>query len=345
MKISRDRKCERSATWRRATETGKRKIMRTILMAILTSMVATAGVAQEYPTKPVRIVHGYAAGGATDNVARILGEELRKELGQPIVVESRPGASGTIAATAIARSAPNGYSLLLGTVGSQTINVQIINPPPYDPVKDFAPISLAVINDGVLVANKSFPANNFKEFVELLKKSPGTYMFASSGTGGPTHLGGELLKSTAKIEMTHVPYRGDGPAMTDVMGGSVPLLVTVMASAAPFIKADSVKALAALGDQRFPEFPDLPTVAEQGYPGFSAYAWIALFAPAGTSPAIVEKLNKATRKALAQPDVVKKLNALGSRVKDSTPEELTELVKADFKKWGDIIRENKITAE
>lgn len=319
--------------------------MKVFLAVALASLAVTAAGAQEYPTKPVRITHGYAAGGATDNVARILGEELRKELGQPVVIEAKPGASGTIAATAIAQSSPDGYSLLLGTIGSQTINVQLISPPPYDSVKDFAPISLAVINDGVLVANKSFPASNFKEFVELLRKNPGKYMFASSGAGGPTHLGGELLKATAKVDMTHVPYRGDGPAMTDVMGGSVPLLVTVMASAAPFIKAGSVKAIAALGDQRFPEFPDMATVAEQGYPGFSAYAWIALFAPAGTPAAIIDKLNKATRKALANPDVVKRLDALGSRVKDSTPEELAQLVKSDLKKWGDIIRENKISGQ
>ena len=319
--------------------------MKWFLAIVITLAGVSIGQSQDYPNKAIRLIHGYAPGGATDNVARILSEGLRKELGQPIVVESRPGASGTLAATAVARSEPDGYTLILGTVGSQTINVQLISPPPYDPVRDFSAIGLVVINDGVVVVNNSFPAKSLKEFVEELKKNPDKYFFGSSGTGGPTHLGGELLKSTLGVQMTHVPYRGDGPALTDVFGGTLPIHVTVMASAAPFIQSGSVRAIAALGEQRFPEFPDLPTIAESGYPGFSAGAWIALFAPGGTPAPIVKTLSDATRKVLADPEVVKRLAALGSRVQASTPEGLTDLVKADYKKWGDVIRENKINVQ
>jgi tripartite-type tricarboxylate transporter receptor subunit TctC len=320
-------------------------LLRTLCLAGVVGLVASVAYAEDYPSRPVRIVHGYASGGAIDNVARILGEALRKELGQPIVVESRPGASGTIAAVVVAKSDPDGYTLLLGGNGSQTINVQLIRPWPFDPLKDFTPISQVVINDSVLVASPSFPANNFRELVDLAKKDPGKYLFGSGGVGGPTHLGGELLMARAKIDVKHVPYRGDAPAIIDLMGGFVPLAILSMASAAQSIKDGKIKAIAALGDQRFPEFPDLATIAEQGYPGLSVSAWVALYGPANLSSAITSKLNSAVRRVLSDQDIVKKLEAIGGRAKSSSPSELSELVKSEYDKWGAVIRENNISLQ
>lgn len=305
----------------------------------LGALIAGPALAQEeYPSRPVTIVVPYAPGGATDNVGRILAEELQKRMGQSFVVENRAGASGITAATYVAQAPADGYTLMVGTSGSLTINVQMLETAPFEPLEAFDPISLLVINDGVLIVSPDFPATTVEEFVDAVKAAPGKYSFASSGTGGPTHLGGELIKREIGLEMEHVPYQGDGPAFLDVIAGRVPVHVTVMASAAPQIDAGSVKPIAALGEQRFEKYPDLPTLSES-YPGLTAGAWLGLIGPAGMPDEVIAKLNKATNEILSDPAVVERLANLGSRAQGSTPEELASRMKSDLAKWEEIIEE------
>lgn len=315
-------------------------MIKTVLAALALVAVAMsqAQAQEDYPSRPVTIVVPYAPGGATDNVGRILAQELQKKLGQSFVVENRAGASGITAANYVAQAEPDGYTLMIGTSGSLTINVQMMKTPPFDPLKAFDPVSLLVINDGVLIVSPDFPANNVEEFVAAVKAAPGKYSFASSGTGGPTHLAGELIKKEIGLDMVHVPYKGDGPAFVDVIAGRVPIHVTVMASAAPQIDAHAVKPIAALGEKRFPKYPDLPTLSET-YPGLTGGAWLSLIGPAGMPEAVVAKLSKATNEILADPAVIKRLDDLGSRAQGSTPAELHDRMEAELKRWGAIIEE------
>ncbi len=313
------------------------------LLALLTSLPVAR--ADDYPSKPVRIIVGFAAGGATDVLARMLAEGLRKVLGQSFVVENRPGANATIAGEAAAKSAPDGYTLLVTSAGSLTISVHMSPKPNYDTLTSFVPITLLAVNDGVLLANNNFPAKTFPEFVKLLKESPGKYGFGTSGVGSPTHLGAELLKRTVGVNMFHVPYKGDSQALADAIAGHVPLAVVVMASASAQVQSGAVRALAALGPQRFRDFPDLPTVAESGYPGYAAGSWIGLLAPAGTPKEIISKLNEASRKVMTDPEVTGKLVASGSRPSPNSPEEFYRHIESEHKKWGEIIREANIKSE
>ena len=311
-------------------------VLKVLLCALLGSSVASA---QNYPVKPIRIVVPYAAAGAVDNVARVLGQSLSKTLGQPVIIDNRPGASGVIGSQAVAAAAPDGYTLLLGAGGALTINVHLLEKKPYDPLKDFAPISMVALNDGILIVNPSFPAKTFAEFVDAVRKAPGKYSYATSGIGGPTHLGGELLKSMAGLDMVHIPYSGgDGVGVLGVISGDVPMMMTVLAAVSAHVKSGQVRPIAALGSRRFSQLPDLPTVAESGYPGFSAGAWNALLAPAGTAIEIVQLLNDATRKAIADPAVRAQLTQLGSAPLATTPHELAAFMRDEFDKWGKVIQ-------
>jgi tripartite-type tricarboxylate transporter receptor subunit TctC len=313
---------------------------------LLLALSSTAALAQLFPAKPVRIVVPYAPGGAVDNVARIVAAHMSRTLGQPVVIDNKPGASGVVGSLAVANAAADGYTLLLGAGGALTINVHLLDKKPYDLLHDFEPISMVAINDGILIVNQSFPANSLGEFIELVRSSPGKFAYATSGVGGPTHLGAELLKSMARIDMVHIPYSGgDGVGVKDVIAGHVPSMFTVLAAVSPYIKSGQIRPIAALGRHRFRQLPDLPTAAESGYPEFSAGAWNALFARGGTPAAIVQVLNDATRKALADPQVREQLLRLGSEPMASSPIELAAYVKDEYDKWGRLIRSIGLKAQ
>jgi tripartite-type tricarboxylate transporter receptor subunit TctC len=309
---------------------------RTLLPATLALAGIPAARAQAFPARPVTIMVGYPAGGAVDTVARIVAERLRVDLDQQVVVENRPGASGITAATALRRAAPDGYTLGIGTNGTMVINAQLLRTPPFDSAADFTPVGMVAINDGVIVVSPGFPARDLAEFVAAVKAAPGTYFYASSGIGGSTHLGAELVMQTVGLRMNHAPYQGDPPALVDVMAGRVPIMSSVMPSVADHIRAGRVRPIVALGERRFPGFPDLPTINET-YPGLAAYAWLALFGPRGVPEPVVQTLNAALRKTLANEATLAKLANVGSVGQSSSPQELQALVVSDLAKWKRVI--------
>jgi tripartite-type tricarboxylate transporter receptor subunit TctC len=304
-------------------------------------LAASPVAAQAYPERPVRVVVTFPPGGGADNIARFLAEPMSKALGQRVVVENRAGANGVIGVDHVAKAAPDGYTLLLGSGGATTISPHLAKLP-YDPLKDLAPISMIATNDGLLLVHPSFPATNVKEFIEVLKKAPGKYSFGSSGAGGPTHLAGELFKQQAGVDMQHVPYKGDGPAIADLIAGHIPIMVTVLATAAPHLRTGRVQAIAALGANRFPQLPQVPTLIESGFPGFTAGSWFGLYAPAGTPAAVVAKVNEAVRGALADPQLKEQFALQGSEPVYSTPAELEKYLRNEYEKWGKVITEAKI---
>lgn len=310
-----------------------------LVAALLVPAAVTSGAsAQPYPSKPIRLITPFPAGGAVDIVGRLVGQRIEEALGQSVVMDNRPGASGIIGATLAARAAPDGYTLLAGSGGPLAVNIQIVEKPPYDPIKDFAPITMVAFNDGILVVNPSFPAKTLKEFVEVLKSSPGKYAYASSGPGGMGYLSAELLKSVTGSNMLHVPYKGVPPAVVDVIAGRVPILPTNLTAVEQHIRSGRLRAIAAMGAARFPTLPDLATVAESGYPGFSASSWMALLAPAGTPSSIVRKLNDVWRRAIADRDFNQKLVQLGSRPTASSPDELRAYMREELTKWRKFVR-------
>lgn len=316
-----------------------------VASAIMAGLAAPAALAQQdYPTKPIRFLVGYAPGGATDIGARLIAEGWQKNLGQPVLVENRPGASGVVAAEFLAKQAPDGYTLMMGTGGSLTIAVHL-SKVGFDPIKDFAPIALFAFNDAALITSLNFPARNLQEFVEVVKKAPGKYSFGSSGLGGPTHLGGELLKIRAGINIQHVPYKGDSQALADILGGNLPMMVSAIPSVAQQMKSGAVRPIAVLSAKRAPDFPDVPTVAESGYPGYAVNVWIAPIAPTGMAPASIRKLNAVVQQVVRDPEVMKKMSAMGSRVEAGSPEDLGRLIREDHARWGEIIRTAGIKLE
>lgn len=310
---------------------------------LLAGMITDARA--EYPDRPIRIIVGFAAGGATDVLARAVGESLTRQLGQSVVIENKPGANATIAAEYVAKSPPDGYTLMVGSVGALAISVHITPKPNYDTLRDFAPIGLLAVNDGVLLVKNGFPAKDFAEFVKLLKQSPGQYGYGTSGFASPTHLAGELLKTTAGIDMRIVPYKGDAQALGDLIGGHLDIGILVMASASSQVKAGTVRAIAALGSERMKDFPDLKTVAEMGYPGYSGGSWLGLVAPAGSSHDIIRRLSDSLRRLTAEPEFIKTMETSGSRPVFNTPDEFATFIKADWERWGRVIRDANIKIE
>lgn len=314
---------------------------RTILGLAATAALALAlpaGAQPAYPLRPISLVVPFPAGGSTDLVARVVAEKMSQDLGQQIVVENRGGAGGNVGSAAAAKADPDGYTLLMGTVATHALNPALYKKMPYDPVADFAPISLLVVVPNVLVVNPDFPAKDVAELIALLKAEPGKYSYASSGNGTPLHLSGELFKSMAGVDMVHVPYKGAGPALVDVMGGHVPIMFDNLPSSTEHIKAGKLRGLAVTTAERAPSMPDLPTVAEAGLSGYETYTWNALFAPAGTPPEVVARINEAAVKALADPDVQAKLMGFGAVVDGSTPEELAAHVQAELAKWAPVVK-------
>ena len=291
-----------------------------------------------FPQRPVRIVVPYTTGGSNDVIARLLAQQLQETWGQPVVVENKPGAAGNIGASDIAKSAPDGHSLLLTNINIVSMNPGLIANMPFDPQKDFAPISLLGTTALALVVHSSVPANNVRELIDLARKGPGRLNYASSGNGSPQHMSAEMFKAMTKTSLTHIPYRGAAPAVNDLLAGQVQVTVGVVNQLIPHIRAGKLKALGVTTRKRLAQMPDVPTLDEAGVPGYESEIWLGLAAPAGTPPAIIEQINQATRKAMASADVISKLQAQGIDVMVSSPDQMRQRGLEDLKRWGDIIR-------
>ena len=279
----------------------------------------------------------FPAGGSTDLVARLIASEMTGHLGQQIVVENRGGAGGKIGSAAVARAEPDGYTILMATVATHALNPALYKKMPYDPVRDFAPISLLALISNVLVVHPDLPAKNVQELIDLLKANPGRYSYASAGNGTPSHLSAELFKSMAGVDMTHVPYKGAGPALIDVMGGHVPIMFDNLPPSLQHIRAGTLRGLGVTTKERAPAIPELPTIAEI-LPGYETYSWNALFAPAGTPEPIIRRLHDAALAAVKDPDVTAKLKELSATPVGSTPEELAAHVGVELAKWAPIVK-------
>ncbi|AUT48320.1 tripartite tricarboxylate transporter substrate binding protein [Achromobacter sp. AONIH1] len=303
---------------------------------------SAAVAADAYPSKPIRLIVPFAAGGTTDIVARIVSEGLTRELGQAVVVENRGGGGGSIGADALVRSTPDGYTLGVATVSTMATNPATNPQNPYNPIKDFTPITNLVNVPNVLTVNPSVPAKTLAEFITLLKNNPGKYSYASSGTGGISHLDGELFKSLTNTDMVHVPYRGSGPALNDVIAGQVNAQFDNLPSSMPHIQAGKLRALAIEAPKRLPSLPDVPNFGEAGLPQMDNMAWYGLVAPAGTPQAVVDRIHAAAVKVLKDPKIAQRLADGGSLVDGSTPAEYAALIKRELELRQRIAKDRDI---
>jgi tripartite-type tricarboxylate transporter receptor subunit TctC len=304
-----------------------------------------AASAEPFPSRPLRVIVTYPPGGSTDIVMRAISPKLSQALGQQIVVDNRGGAGGIVGTELAVRGNPDGYTLLFGTSAGLAINPVLQEKLSYDPQRDLAPVSLFVINPQLLIANPSFPPNTVKELIALAKAKPGTINYASSGIGGPNHLGLALLCSMAGINMVHVPYRGSAQGITELIAGQVSLYFNSMPSSLPQIKLGKIKGIAIGSGKRSPAAPNIPTVAESGLPGFEYVTWYGLFAPARTPPAIIDTLNKAVVKVMSDPELAPRLAAQGSEPQSSTPQFLSKFMADETERWRRLIRTAGIKLE
>lgn len=319
-----------------------------LVIAFVVCMAAPQAYGQQaaaYPSKPIRMVVPFPPGGPTDLVARLIGQKLSERWGQQVVVENRAGAGGTIGAEFVARSAPDGYTLVMGSTANMAVNVSLYDKLSYDPIKDFAPVNLAAVTPNLLVVNPNFPANNVTEFIALAKAKPESINYGTGGSGTPSHLAAELFKTMAGIQMNHVPYKGSIPALTDIMGGQVTLMFDSMASALPLVKSGKLKALAQTGTRRSAAVPDLPTIGESGLPGYEVAGWFGIFAPAGTPRDIVNKLSGEITQILSLPDVKARYALLGTEPGPGNPDEFSRFLALEIRKWAKVIKDSGTKAE
>ena len=306
---------------------------------------ASAGRADTWPSRPISYTVPFTPGGSTDVVGRTLAQKLSETLGQPVVVENRPGAGGGVGASFVAKSKPDGYSLMGGTISTHAINASLYKNLPYDPVKDFEPVSLVAFLPNVLIINPALGVNTVQELIALIRKDPARRQFASSGAGTSTHLAGEMLADLAGVPMTHVPYKGTPPAMQDVAAGLVPMMFDQMTAALPLVRAGKLKFLAVTTAKRSALAPELPTMIESGVAGFEMSSWQAVYAPRGTPAAIVQRLNAEIVKALRAPDVREKLGTqLGMELVGSSPDELAALMRKEIPRWAELVKKSGATA-
>lgn len=316
-------------------------ITRRTVLSGATALVAMPSIARaqgKFPDRPITLVVPFAAGGSTDIVSRLVGQKMSELLGQNVVIENRAGAGGNTGSRGVASAPPDGYTILMGTISTHALNTAVMKKMPYDPITDFEPVSLLAVVPNVMVVNPQFPAKTVKECIDILKANPGKYSYASSGNGTPLHLSGELFKTMAGVDMQHVPYRGAGPALNDVVANVVPIMFDNLPSSAGHIKQGTLRGLAVLGKERAASFPELPTMAEAGLPGYETYTWNALFAPAKTPKDIVAALNKAANDALKDATVKQRLGDVSATIIGSTPDELAKHVKAELDKWIPIAK-------
>ena len=318
----------------------RRSVLRTSLALIAAASLSHVACAADatYPTKPIHIVVPFPPGGSTDLMARRIAEKLQTAWGQPVIVDNRAGAGGTVGADYVAKSAPDGYTLLMGVTGTNAISGALYPNLPYDVEKDFAPVSLAVSAPLVLVRNPSFAPSTVKEVVAMSKAKPGSVTFGSPGNGTSMHLTGEMFKQAADISMVHVPYRGSAPALVDLLGGQIDTMFGDFFVVWPQLQAGKLKAIAVTSKQRHKMLPDVPTVAESGYPGFEALSWQGVFAPAGAPAAVVEKLNGEINKALAAADVQEYFGSRGFTLGGSSAAEFKAFIQGEVPKWARIVK-------
>jgi tripartite-type tricarboxylate transporter receptor subunit TctC len=315
------------------------------IAALLAVLLAESALAQVYPSKPIRLIVPFAAGGGNDNVARLVGKRLADSLGQPVLVDNRPGAGGVVGAELAAKAAADGYTLFLGGVGSHAINPNLHDKLPYDPIRDFAPVALLAQAPLVLVVHPSVPARSFAEFVAYARANPGRLNYASNGNGSSSQLAAVMFDSMAGVDMVHVPYKGLAPALTDLLAGQVQLMFSSVVAILPHIKAGRLRALAMTGARRLASMPELPTIAESGFPGYEASSWYGILAPAGTPRDIVVKLNSEFVKALEQPEVKSSLLAEGAEPAGGSPERFAAHIRAEKERLGKLIRDAGIRLE
>ena len=317
------------------------------VFAVMAAVCAMAGVvhaAETYPSRPIRMIVAYPPGGGTDQVGRVLADQLTVTLGQNVVVDNRGGATGNIGTELAARAVPDGYTLLMGNVAPNAVNVSLFKKLGFDPVKDFAPVSLVAVTPNILVAHPSMPVKTIKELIAYAKAKPGTLNFPSAGVGSSSHLAGEMLKSLAGISMVHIPFKGGGPALVAVIAGEVQIMFATMPAAMPHVKSGKVKPVAVTTAKRSQAMPELPTIAESGVKGYEASTWYGLLAPARTPPAIVTRLHADTVKILAGP-TRQRLEAQGFEPEGGTPAEFAAYIKTEIVKWAKVIKDAGIPAE
>ncbi len=300
---------------------------------------------KQWPSKPLRILVPFPAGGATDVFARLVAPHLSERIGQPVIVENRLGANGTIGTESVARAPADGYTLLMGTIATHSIQQTLLANLAYDPVKDFIPIVQVASQAYVVVVHPAFAANSLGELTAMAKQNPGKLTYAAGATGTAGHLFAELYRARAGIEIVAVQYKGSTPAMNDVLGGHVPFIFDVILTTMPHIRSGKLRPLGVTSAQRSPLLPDVPTVAEQGFPGYDAVGWNGLYAPARTPQAVVEQLNREVNAVLAQPELRDRVASLGASVVGGTPEQFAEFMRREAAKWGKLIRDHKISAD
>lgn len=323
----------------------RNRYLRPVLACLLAVCAAQLACAQNYPAKPIRFYTPYPPGGTTDILARIFGAKMHEAWGQPVVIEAKPGAGGNIGADYVAKSPPDGYTILMGASGPLAINASLFSKLPYDPAKDFAPVVLSASVPLVLVTHPSLPVRNVKEFIALMKARPGQFNYASAGPGSPQHLTAEMFKFMAKVEMAHIPYKGSGPAIVDLIGGQIPFAFESMIPILPHVKSGKLRGLAVTSTARSPVLPEISTVAESGVPGFESIAWYGVVAPAGTPKEIVAKLNAEMVKIANLPDIRQRLIEMGSPPVAGTPDQFGALIKSEIPKWGKVVKQANVSLD
>ncbi|WP_064577339.1 Bug family tripartite tricarboxylate transporter substrate binding protein [Cupriavidus gilardii] len=317
-----------------------------VALATTFAGVSGAAYAQDgYPTKPITMIVPFSAGGTTDILARIVGLQLGKALGQPVVIENRPGAGGNIGASLAAKAPGDGYTLFMGTIGTHAINQSLYSKLPYDPVKDFAPITRVAMVPNLVVVNPNVPAKSVKELIAYVKANPNKISYGSSGNGSSMHLSGELFNSMTGLNIQHVPYKGSAPAVNDLLGNQIGLMFDNLPSSYQHVKAGKLRPLAVTSAKRSPALPDVPTVAEAGVPGYEATSWFALYATGGTPKAIVDRLNAEVVKILAMPDVQKQMAGQGAEPSPEKPEQLAAFMKTEAAKWAKVVKASGATVD
>jgi len=325
----------------------KRRALTVAVLAagVLASVPFVAQAQAAFPARALTIVVPFSAGGTTDILARVVGQYLSKDLGQPVIIDNRPGAGGNIGAQMVARAAPDGYTLLMGTVGTHAINQSLYKKMPFDPIKDFQPLTRVALVPNLLVAHPSQPYKTVKELIAYAKANPGKVNFASSGSGTSIHLSAEMFNQMAGVDMQHIPYKGSAPALNDLLGGQTAIMFDNMPSVIGHVRAGKLRPIAVTTPQRSRALPDVPTIAESGVPGYSATSWFGLLAPAATPAPVVAKLNASILKALADPEVKKKFAEQGAEPHGEKPEQFAEFIRSETAKWGQTVKASGATAD